>query len=51
MIFCDTEIIKKKSFVLDAVAEEVVIDPSGGSGEAVDCYQRQQEAIVEGEIG
>ena len=32
----------------DAVAEEVVIDPSGGSSESVHYYQQQQEGIVEG---
>jgi len=30
------------------VAEEVVIDPSGGEGESVDSYQRQQNIVVEG---
>jgi hypothetical protein len=32
----------------DAVAEEVVIDPSGGSSESVHFYQCQQEGVVEG---
>ena len=32
----------------DAVAEEVVIDPSGGSSESVHYYQQQQEGVIEG---
>ena len=32
----------------DAVAEEVVIDPSGGSSESVHFYQCQQEGVIEG---
>ncbi len=36
------------SNIPDAVAEEVVIDPSGGEGESVHFYQCQQEGVVEG---
>ena len=36
------------SNIPDAVAEEVVIDPSGGAGESVHFYQCQQEGVVEG---
>lgn len=44
----DTVLIDMDPNMPDTVAEEVVIDPSGGSSESVHYYQCQQEGLVEG---
>lgn len=44
----DTVLVDIDPNLPDVIAEEVVIDPSGGSSESVHFYQCQQEGIVEG---